>query len=270
MLVFLKYEYIPPTMQSTVLTRISTLERQLARMQRLFASLVLNDDDTFYDTVPRAPPPSPVRVAVAVPPGRPRVVFFDFETGGACRATDKTKIKEIGAVPWGRDKNPPTWDPMTAPWRIAPFRHRITEQGPASWAGGMAELFNQWLGPDAVLAGFNSKRYDARILTFEHARVPAGGELGASLSLPPRTKFVDLMEVFRVLCPSVGVPRTLGAYHTKLTGENIVSPHTALADADALRACMDALVASKGEEAVWEAVTGAWETAHAVEKRCGL
>jgi hypothetical protein len=280
--------------------RVLLLERQMARLRQALSALLLDAPPSSpppparaqkgflspYSSSGgggggrRAPPSSPVW-APGLPPrlppildeplvpglafvedpgvaGRQRLVFFDLETHGACRSTDETRIHEVAAVAWyggGSEKATNT------------FRETVTPDGPRSWAAGGAFRFNAFVGPAGVLAGFNSKRFDARVLTFEHARVD---EAGGGLALPPDVKFVDLMEVFRVLCPKVGVPRTLGAYHQALTGRAILSPHTALADAEALRACTEALIAARGEATVFEAIEGAWETAHAVQKRCGL
>jgi hypothetical protein len=278
--------------------RVLVLERQMARLRQALMALLLDTPPSPPPPPPpgraqkgfllstggggggggcRAPPSSPVwppglppilpdeplvrglASSVGAVADRDRLVFFDFETGGACRPTADTRVREVAAVAWyggGREK------------AVNTFREVVTpDDGPRSWAAGAARRFNAFVGVNGVLAGFNSKRFDARVLMFEHARVvpPLGG-----LPLPPGVKFVDLMEVFRVLCPKVGVPRTLGAYHQALTGRAILSPHTALADAEALRACTEALIAARGEAAVFEAIEGAWETAHAVQKRCGL
>jgi hypothetical protein len=244
--------------------RVLQLERQMSLLRRRLAAVLL--DSPRGRGGARAPPPSPVRTPSPPPPppppAFPRLVFFDFETGGACKRTKDTRVREAAAVAlYGGGRGQGDKAEQT-------FREVVTaDDGLRSWASGAALRFNAFVGAGGVLAGFNSKRFDARVLVFEHARVvpPLGG-----LQLPPGVKFVDLMEVFRVLCPKVGVPRTLGAYHQALTGRAILSPHTALADAEALRACTEALIAERGAAVVFGAIEGAWETAHAVQKRCGL
>jgi len=111
--------------------------------------------------------------------------------------------------------------------------------------------------PPRVLVGFNSKRYDSRIVVFEHRR--------AGLTWPDDTFFVDVRD-FASQYVTLDRPRTLGRYHERVVGTPIASAHTALADARALAAVVGAWPSA----AVAADVVKYRETVDGVHKRCGL
>ena len=108
-----------------------------------------------------------------------------------------------------------------------------------------------------VLGGFNSKRYDSRILTFEHHR--------HGLRFPPNVFFVDFREVFPDFI-SLGENRKgLAEYHMRVTGKAIPSAHTAVADAKAIARILDTI---GDRERLLGAIEEKMEASEAVVRRC--
>ena len=124
--------------------------------------------------------------------------------------------------------------------------------------------FNEFVvnsGP-FLLVGFNSKRYDSRILMFE-------SEKRASHRLQDEhLRFVDLMDIIKGLGATIDKPRTLGRYHEHFVGSFITSAHTASADAKAVMSIIDALNTKYGEHKVNDVIEQYVESVAGVRKRC--
>jgi DNA polymerase III epsilon subunit-like protein len=107
-----------------------------------------------------------------------------------------------------------------------------------------------------ILGGFNSKRYDSRILTFEHHR--------HGLRYPPNVFFVDFREILTDFVP-LQKKKGLAEYHKAATGKEIVSAHTAVADARAIANILDTIT---DRDALFEKIEGSMEATEACIRRC--
>lgn len=95
--------------------------------------------------------------------------------------------------------------------------------------------FNEWIDMhrgdgSVILVGHNTKRFDARILTFEHNR--------HDLLLPPNLYNTDTIPVFKELFPHLSDYK-LGTIYYDTFNEPIPDQHTALADVKAMQRLLD-------------------------------
>ena len=227
---------------SAVLTKINQLETQLAQIAKELAALKLN------------PRPKPEN--------RPILCLFDLETTGIGK-TKFIKICEIGGVNYATGD---TYQQYVNPGVPVPDSavsvHHITnemlrtkprwkEVQPA-WEGWLEE---QRPSPDVplILGGFNSKRYDSRILTFH-----------TEYSYPPNVLFVDFREVFADCFPDIQGRKSLGGYYQHVLNKDITSAHTAVADAKAI---VDICV-TMDQDQLFELIAKKQETSEGVVKRC--
>ena len=267
--------------------RVRHLERTLARVVKALQGLQLDtpNDGTLPLPTP-TPPPSPVQkkqsaAAAALPPPPPpppspppaSLLFFDLETTGLKGGTSHVRIREVAVVPHATCRADPN------PFRRAvapgvPVERQALATAPDPPDAATAEpwsvvgrAFNAYIASfpaPRVLAGFYSKRYDSRILMFEHRR--------HGLTWPPDTHFVDFYEVLPRLT-TLDTPRRLGRYHAHVLGRPLTNAHTALGDAQGLRDIATHLGSDGDDPALpilWPLVVAHWESVDAVQRRCRL
>ena len=109
---------------------------------------------------------------------------------------------------------------------------------------------------DVILAGFCSKRYDSRILTFAHQR--------NNLKFPPNLYFVDMKEVYPTFYTIEG-KKSLGNYHLRASGKQIVSAHNAISDSLALFNISSQI---EDQSELMKCIESKMETVAGVHKRC--
>jgi len=206
---------------------------------------------------------------------RPQVVFFDLETTGL-GPTDQIGIREVGAAAFLNNaifRRPvkPTQKITAGALAVAPLAADADDAKPWSDVG---RDFYAWLScqlasaepmPTIYLAGYNSKRYDSRILMFENR----GHDLAIPSHLARSLRFVDMLEVIRALEPDIDKPRTLERVHQKLVGNAITSAHTALGDTYALKDISHVLQDRHGDK-FWHELKDRAESLDGVMKRCKL
>lgn len=255
-----------------VLARLTAIDGRLATLTRMMQEVRLAPS-----TPPATPPPSPAEGAapdVVVAVDVDGLIAFDLETTGLGK-TSAIRVREIGAVAVSNQPCEPFRSAVNPGVDIAvsAAAKKISPDPPdmataPQWSG-VGPKFHAWLeavrkqcpSPDAkiVLMGYNSKRYDSRILAFENCRHNVRTE-------PTALHFVDLMPVLRKHVPEVEKPRTLARYHAHLLGRPIASAHTALGDAVAVRDIWRAIDC----EEVRKLMQAEIERADGVYKRCGL
>ena len=260
--------------------RLASLEGRVGDLIAALDRLTLSRTGT-----PPPPPPPP-------PPPRPKcraLVFYDFETSGIGMATANVRIHEVGAIPLvspldGLPSRPAVDGFREAVDPLVPMKSKRASSlsyaeddndpsgSPDTWKA-VGARFCDWIEQcwpphevsEVVLAGFNSKRYDSRVLLFECQR--------HAVRLPRHLHFVDMRDVFKHFFPDLNTPPLdLNRYHrAAFDGLSIVSAHTALGDAVALRditaaACPD----DDDDAALWRAVDAEKETLGGVAKRCKI
>jgi len=104
-----------------------------------------------------------------------------------------------------------------------------------------------------ILGGFNSKRYDSRILTFH-----------TDYQHPRNLFFVDFREVFAGVFDDLQGRKSLGAYHKHVLKRDITSAHTAVADAKAI---VD-ICKTMDQEGLFDLISEKMESSEGVVKRC--
>jgi len=206
---------------------------------------------------------------------RPQVIFYDLETTGL-GATDKIGIREVGAAAFssnGTFRRPvtPSMDITAGALAVAPLA--ADAAGAKPWAV-VGPKFYAWVAcqfaaaepmPLIYLAGYNSKRYDSRILMFENHR----HDVSMTTALTRSLRFVDMLEVIRALEPDIDKPRTLERVHQNLVGNAITSAHTALGDTYALKDISIVLEERHGDM-FWRELKDRAESFDGVMKRCKL
>jgi DNA polymerase III epsilon subunit-like protein len=171
----------------------------------------------------------------------PNVVYFDLETTGLGKTAD-IRICEIGMVRASNGEQfqqyvNPTIDVSSSASRVHGLKKEFLSKH-ASWEHVGAEM-NGFLDQgerEVILAGFNSKRYDSRILFFEHDRHNLA--FSNSNSNSNHLCFVDFRDIFPHFFKLTG-KKTLGAYHEHVTGEPISNAHTAVGDCLALQTIVE-------------------------------
>ena len=200
--------------------------------------------------------------------GRKKSVLclFDLETTGLGK-TSLINICEAGLVEYESGRVHQWYANPLRPVSLAASRvHKLKNeflmlQPPWSKVGTALNAAIEGMREDSatpvVLGGFNSKRYDSRILTFEHHR--------HGLRFPPNVFFVDFREVFPDFI-SLGENRKgLAEYHMRVTGKAIPSAHTAVADAKAIARILDTI---GDRERLLGAIEEKMEASEAVVRRC--
>ena len=223
---------------------ISQIEAQIARLTRELASL---------------------RMAKHRAKQRPVLCLFDLETTGLGK-TSQIRICEAGLVEYmgGRVHQ---WhvNPLQSVSLAAARVHKLKNeflrlQDPWSKVGKEFNASLEGMREDTstpiVLGGFNSKRYDSRILTFEHHR--------HGLHYPANVFFVDFRDIFPQFIRLEG-KKGLADYHRSATGKEINSAHTAVADAKAIGNVLDT-IEDRGR--LRELIEEKMEASEAVIKRC--
>jgi len=202
--------------------------------------------------------------------GGARYIVFDFETTGLGK-TEHIRIVQVGARALDASLRPVDQftslvNPTIRIQRGAIEVHGISDERVASeetWAVIGLRL-NQWMsrvrGPAdgaLTLLAHNGKRFDSRVLVFEHAR--------HSLSLPPNLHHADTLDIFKRTFP--GRPSyKLGEMHEGVLGCELENAHDAMADVDGV--C--ALLRRAGAEEAAAAAEACSEALEAIVKRCGV
>ena len=200
-------------------------------------------------------------------PVLPVLILFDLETTGLGK-TCLIRICEVGMVNYGtgqtfqRFVNPQQSVPQGAT-QIHGLRDEFLAQQ-QTWRD-VGQQFNDALQSYAaasphrplVVGGFNSKRYDARILTFEHHRF--------AHKFPPNIFFVDFKEVLAKLITLRTHKKGLAQYHEAAVGKSIKGAHTAVADAKAIANILDTI---EDKALLYHTIDDKMEPAECVMKRC--
>lgn len=197
-------------------------------------------------------------------------IAFDFETTGLGK-TEHIRIVQVGARALDASLRPVDQftslvNPTIRIQRGAIEVHGISDERVASeetWAVIGLRL-NQWMsrvrGPAdgaLTLLAHNGKRFDSRVLVFEHAR--------HGLSLPPNLHHADTLDIFKRTFP--GRPSyKLGEMHEGILGCELENAHDAMADVDGV--C--ALLRRAGAEEAAAAAEACSEALEAIVKRCGV
>jgi len=241
---------------AAIASRICALEDTLAFVQRELSALKL------LKTTGNG------GVAMAMDTTRRLFCFWDTETNGLGK-TDALRIIQLGAIMC----NDQFEELGSFNEFISPGREPI-DQG-ATAVNGISETFAKThpmfdeVGPrfhgwidsfesDDKLIHFiahNGKRFDTRILYFEHAR--------HRLVMPNNWCFTDSLQIFRDLYPDYKSYK-LGKLYSGEFGEEIPDAHTALADAEAIRR----LCTKHDPKMVTDKILKFKESRDAVAKRC--
>ena len=199
---------------------------------------------------------------------RPLLCLFDLETTGLGK-TSLIKICEVGLVEfpslrvhqWHVN---PLQSVSAAVTRVHGLKNEFLKmQDPWAKVGAAmnAALEGMRDGDSSrpiVLGGFNSKRYDSRIMTFEHNR--------HGLKYPPNLFFVDFREIFPEFIVIDGHKKKgLAEYHMQATGTGITSAHTAVADARAIANIIDTI---EDRSKLFCLIEDKMEASEAVIRRC--
>ena len=167
-----------------------------------------------------------------------RLHLFDFETTGLGK-TKHIRICELGVVKYSNHQTKlqhyvnPTVGVSSSAQKVHGLKREFLETF-NTWEKVGKKLNGYVLSEGTVLlGGFNSKRYDSRILFFEHLR--------HGLELPNRLSFIDFRDVFKEIFPNVTTPKTLNAYYHNVTGEDIPDAHTAVGDCLAIAKILESV-----------------------------
>jgi len=197
---------------------------------------------------------------------RPILCLFDLETTGLGK-TQHIKICEIGMVqydnlkPWQSYSNPVQSVSKTVS-SIHGLKNEFLQQQPSwkevgqLWHKEINSIRDGDVSIPVILGGFNSKRYDSRIVTFENHR--------HGLFFPTNVFFVDFREVFPSFFPDIVGKKSLGAYHEHVLDKPIPSAHTAVADAMAI----GNILKTVDQPRLFKCIEAKMEAAEAVIKRC--
>jgi DNA polymerase-3 subunit epsilon len=166
------------------------------------------------------------------------LVCFDLETTGT--DTENDRIVQIGLVRIEPSGERRSYESLVNPGQpIPPEATRIHGIADAdvrdqpTFGGLLGELEALLAGAD--LAGFNSNRFDLPLLEAELRR--AGSNLDLS-----QARRLDAMAIFHLK-----EPRDLAAAYRFYCGGELIDAHSALADAQAALAVLDAQIAHYGD-----------------------
>lgn len=174
-----------------------------------------------------------------------RVVYFDLETTGTDPWRDR--IVEFCFVPQPRDPLAyrEVYRSLVNPRRLIPAEatavHGITDADVVNRPpfGSHAEFIQDLVG-DAVLVGYNCRRFDTIVL---HQELRAAGQLG--LRVDERERIVhpeiDLFAIWRAV-----EPRDLATAVARFAGVDLEAAHTATADTEALPGVLAGMVDAFG------------------------
>ena len=219
-----------------------------------------------------SPSPSPIPSPSPSPSPRPSprpsparhlllqsLVYYDLETTGLGK-TAEIRICEIGMV---RQKEQfqryvkPTISISPSASKVHGLKKEfLSKYPPWRQIGREMNEFIEETEHDIILAGFNSKRYDSRILFFEHHR--------HGLEFPPHVHFIDFREILPYFFKLSG-KKTLNAYHEYVTGETISNAHTAIGDCLALKTIIDTIT---DKTSLADLILKQKETVSGLTKRC--
>jgi DNA polymerase III alpha subunit (gram-positive type) len=225
----------------------------LARIQRLETKLQVLEKQLERLTI------APSKI-----PKHPHYYGWDLETTGLGK-TINIRIWDIAVVSGNKSKFQRYVNPgehlSTGATKITGMRWSELKAYP-TW-NTIGDEFNQFIEEvgAVVLIGFNSKRYDSRILFFEqehHTKHP----------LPESLQFLDLRDILPQFVQLRTKPRSLSRYYHHFFHKDIVSKHTAEADANATLDIFNALRERFGDERVLAAAHDHLETVAGVRKRC--
>lgn len=165
----------------------------------------------------------------------PVYVVFDLETNGLGKTSD-IRVCQIGAQALNSELHTLSRfnefvNPLAA---IDPSATAVTGID-ASFVNNcdawddVGDRFNRWLesvraeGQPIVLLAHNGKRFDARILAFEHSR--------HRLAFPGQLHHADTIDVFKKLYPGMS-SYALGNLYKAACGKELADAHTADADVE--------------------------------------
>ena len=260
--------------------RLVQVEHKLDALIVHFSSFNLSHqvERTLSGIPPVTPPGSPVKMI-----REKAIICYDLETT-SIGDTSKIGIREIAAIcgpcpMWGEKDRDTQYDVFRsavnpemktskAAQDIAPVD--ITDAETWDIVGtSFARWIHGQLGkaepqPKLFLCGWNSKRFDSRILMFNNAKY------GVDFTQLARSVFfVDLLEIVKMMRPEIKAPRKLATVHKKIVGGPMRGEHTAMGDSDAVRSIALQL-SINDEERFWTLIDEKSETLWAVMKRCKL
>jgi len=190
-----------------------------------------------------------------------RLIFFDLETTGLGK-TAEIRICEIGAVDYQSGETFQRYvNPLVHVHKGASEIHKLKKdflQLQPDW-GIIGHAWHDHLRHpgDVIIAGFNSKRYDSRILMFENTR--------HGIEVPSQLYTVDLREVFKILYPSCTKTSLQGYFQHCCDRDEVPDAHTAVGDAKAL---FDLTTQVSNQEHLWKLIHEKKESWESVRKRC--
>ena len=266
------------TQLADIQLELSTLKNQALLQSRLPSGDATTDipllqqhtDDSlhFSQCLPSAPPP--VRGILQ----RPVHVFYDFETTGLGKTQD-IRIAEIGAVhvsPFDGEvlgQFRALVNPNVRMSQDAENINGLTSsklQHCPQWKT-IGQQFNDWLEslrsshPDQaiILSAHNGKRFDSRILVFEHYR--------HHLQLPSHLYHADTIPFFKLSLKLDSY--SLNNIYKHVFGHRVPNAHTALGDVKAMAKLFEWVVVTQDEgEIVHTWCHRHQESFDVIEKRC--
>jgi len=251
---------------SSVATRIKHLEAHLETIIAEIQELKLITRTDPVQSVPQNLFTAALRPPASPEPVKELYVLYDFETNGLGK-TQEIRVCQVGAIALDQNMREISSfnefvNPLVAISSAATAVNGINADFVSKKPGWdvVGRKFNEWIdvhrGDGIVnLVGHNSKRFDARILTFEHNR--------HDLLLPPNLYNTDTIQVFKELIPGLGNYQ-LGTVFEKLFKEPIPDQHTALGDCRA----MQRLLGTASEKLVRDKLFKHRESFDCVVKRC--
>ena len=195
----------------------------------------------------------------------PLFVVFDLETNGLGK-TEEIRICQIGAQALDADfKMVARFNEFVNPLAaIDPNASAVNGINAAfvnncdAW-DDVGDRFNKWLqsvrfsGQSVVLLAHNGKRFDARILAFEHYR--------HKLSIPVDLFHADTLDVFKKLFPGEA-SYALGKLYASKCGKSLANAHTADADVEGVCTLL------RMRDGAREAIDECQESFSSIVKRC--
>lgn len=220
--------------------RIRSLEEQLLQLTKRINALKISTNKPITD--------------------KKQLILWDLETTGLGK-TNEIRICEIGLMHYdGSEKknwyvNPDVSISASAQ-KVHGLKKAFLDKQP-KWKDVGYHTYMKGIKKPLILCGFNSKRYDSRILTFENHR--------ASTPTPDDVYFCDLREVFPRFIDLGLSKKSLQHYHVHVMGKEHNDAHTALGDCEALGNIMRSL---PNQKHLYEEIEKKMESNASVLKRC--